>query len=268
MAKSSTTTVLCLGDIVARPGKAFLRKKLKALRETYGASLVVVNGENAAGGIGLDKESANTIFHAGADVITLGDHAWNKRGVETLLEEQSARIIRPANYPEAPGKGYTVFKTSSGVKVGVMNLIGRVFMNFSLDCPFKEADRILAGPLKNCALIVCDMHAEATSEKVAMGHYLDARVSMVYGTHSHVQTADEQILPGGTAYITDLGMCGCSEGVIGMDSDVALFRMTSGRPRSYKAAKGRVMLNGIVATFDNNNGRALSIERIRLEGMV
>jgi len=255
--------VLCLGDLVGRPARGLLVRHLRHIRESGEIDLVVANAENAAGGVGIDAKTAAEIRGAGVDVLTLGDHVWQRREFRDYLQRNAAFCIRPANYAAgAPGAGWTVVERK-GCRIGIMNLIGRVFMAATLDCPFRAADALLSGPLAACPACICDFHAEATSEKVAMGRYLDGRVSLVFGTHTHVQTADEQMLPGGSAYLTDLGMCGSSSGVIGMDSDAALARFLSGIPNSHKVAKGKARLHGAVCTLDAGSGRALGIERFR-----
>lgn len=262
-----TFRIACFGDIVGRAGRAGLRKELKRLRSERNIDCVIANGENAAGGVGFDSECATELLGLGIDVITLGDHTWSKKDSRDLLTRRAATCIRPANYPEGtPGAGSTVWTSPSGVKVGVMNLMGRVFMTPTLGCPFRKADELLAGALSGCDVIVCDFHAEATSEKVAMGRYLDGRVSVVFGTHTHVQTGDERILPGGTAYITDLGMCGPIDSVIGMDPEVALSRFLTALPASYKPGRGDALLNGIVVELTvERPSRALAIQRVSEE---
>jgi len=224
----------------------------------------MVNAENASGGVGIDPESAREIGEAGADILTLGDHTWQRREAAAWIEGQPHFCIRPANYPPgAPGRGWMVWTSADGVRIGVINLLGRVFINFPLDCPFRAADQIIAGPLKDCAAILVDMHAEATSEKMALARHLRGRVTAVVGTHTHVQTADHQILEGGTAFMSDLGMCGPMDSVIGMDTDVALKRFLTGMPAAYKIGSGPVVLSGCVVTFDPSNGRAVSIAPVR-----
>lgn len=255
--------VMCLGDVVARPGRAVLKSLLTDLVSEHDVQLVIANGENASGGTGLDPDTAREIYDAGVDLITLGDHTWRRKQLQSYLDSHSDSCIRPANYPEgAPGCGWLVRELPGGVKLGLMNLIGRVFMNAPLDCPFKKADQLLSEHLSDCNIVVCDFHAEATSEKLAMGRYLDGRVDILFGTHTHVQTADEVILPGGTAYISDLGMCGSAAGVIGMDAETALNRFLTGRPSSYKAAVGAAHINGIVVEFDGSSKNASRIFRI------
>jgi metallophosphoesterase (TIGR00282 family) len=258
--------VLCLGDIVARPGRSLLKVGLTGLKERYQVHLVIANGENSSGGTGIDPSTGKEILEAGVDIITLGDHTWRRREAREYLNTHRDVCIRPANYPEgAPGRGWTIVERG-GVRIGIFNLIGRTFMNAPLECPFRKADEILQGPLDGCDLFICDFHAEATSEKIAMGKYLDGRASLVFGTHTHVQTADNEILPGGTGYITDLGMCGSAGGVIGLDADVAIDRFLSGIPSAYKPARGDARLHGIVASFNTDSGAAMSVELVQLKG--
>ncbi|MCB0333335.1 MAG: YmdB family metallophosphoesterase [Bdellovibrionales bacterium] len=257
-------TVICLGDVVARPGRSALRRDIPSLREMHRADLIVANGENSSGGTGIDPTCGQEIFETGVDLMTLGDHTWRRREARPYLEKEMERCIRPANYPEgAPGRGWTVWEDSeSGLTVGLMNLLGRTFINIPLDCPFHTADMLLDGPLSECDLVLCDFHAEATSEKIALGRYLDGRVSFLYGTHTHVATADMQILPSGTAYVTDLGMCGSPHGVLGLDADTAVERFLSGMPSSYKAAKGEGALSGVKVSFASDDLSVVEIARI------
>ncbi len=255
--------ILCLGDVVGRPGRIALSVGLPRLIERLKPDVVVVNGENASGGVGLDPKSADEIRAAGANVVTLGDHTWQRREIRGAMESRPW-IVRPANYPEgAPGSGYTKIKSASGSSVGVFNLLGRVFLNFSLDCPFQVVDKLLEGPLKDCKVIIGDIHAEATSEKIALGRYLDGRVTLLFGTHTHVQTADEQIFAGGTGFISDVGMCGSQNGVIGMHAKVALDRFLTGMPHAYQVAEGMEILHGVWCECDESTGRVSSIERVR-----
>ncbi len=254
---------LCLGDVVGRPGRRAIQKHLSTIKAREGVDLVVVNGENSAGGAGIDFSCARDIKDAGTDVITLGDHTWQRSEAESLLEEHSDWCIRPANYPErAKGRGW-VIKEVKGFKIGVMNLMGRVFINQVLDCPFKIAQQLLTGPLRDCDGIICDMHGEATSEKKAIAYELDGRVALVFGTHTHIPTADEQILPKGTAYITDLGMCGPMESILGMKTQVSIDRFITGMKLSYEVADGDVELCGVVVEYDPKQKKSLAIKRIR-----
>ncbi len=257
------TTVLMLGDIVSSMGVAALRRRLKGLIEEHNIDFVIANGENATGGIGLDKKTAKEILDCGVDCITLGDHTWSKKDLIQTLDEKPHKVIRPINFPKgAPGAGSAIFELSSGKTIGVANAIGRVFFNQALDCPFKAIDELYEGEFKNCDLKLLDFHAEATSEKIAMGYHVDGRFSLVVGTHTHVQTADDRVLPKGTGFLTDLGMCGPDDGVIGMDSDQALGRFIQGLPFSYKPAKGIPVISGIVCKFKG------CLELIRIREMV
>ncbi|HEV8338408.1 MAG TPA: TIGR00282 family metallophosphoesterase [bacterium] len=251
--------ILIIGDITGKPGRRILKALLPQLRRRHGAQLVIANGENAAGGMGITEETAEEIFAAGVDVITGGNHTWRNRDVYPFLDGHP-RVLRPANYPPgAPGRGAATVETD-GRTVGVLNLQGRVFMG-ELDDPFRAADEQVAELRRRSSVIIVDFHAEATSEKIAMGWHLDGRVSAVAGTHTHVQTADERVLPGGTAYITDVGMTGPRDGVIGMDREVILEHFRSGLPSRFTVAGGAVQLNAVAIEVDGD-GRAQAIERI------
>lgn len=257
-------SILFIGDIIGKPGRQALSRYLHKLVDQYRVDLVVANGENAAGGFGLTPEKARELFSLGVDVITGGNHIWDKKDSFGFLDQET-RIIRPANYPEgAPGRGSAVFTTSGGVKVGILNLEGRIFMN-PLDCPFRTADREIAEIVKKTPVILVDFHAEATSEKSALGWYLDSRVSAVIGTHTHVQTADERILPGGTAYITDAGMTGPFDSVIGMRKEEPIQRFLTQMPAKFEVAKKDLRINAVQVSVDEVSGRALSMERIAVE---
>lgn len=233
---------------------------LPALREEHGAAFCVLNGENAAGGFGITEENAGAFLQAGADVITSGNHIWNRKEVGDLMLREP-RLIRPSNYPSGvPGNGIIVTETPAG-PAAVINLMGRVFMP-PVECPFREADRLLHEIDTQVRIIIVDFHAEATSEKVALGWHLDGRVTALVGTHTHVQTADERVLPGGTAYITDAGMTGPVDSVIGIKTELALGKFLTGVPRRFEAAGGRGQLNGVVVKVDPTTGRSLAIERI------
>ncbi len=255
--------ILCFGDVVGRPGRELCRSALSVLRASQRADLVIVNAENASGGLGIDADSAREIKQAGADVLTLGDHTWQRKEVRDFIEHNADWCIRPANYPPgAPGKGWTIVTLRGTIKVGIFNLLGRVFINAPLDCPFRCAADLVSGPLSECTVRILDMHAEATSEKVAMGRYLDGKLALQVGTHTHVATADEQVLPGGTGYITDLGMSGCQSGVIGMDTETALGRLMSGLPAAYKVATGPAFLSGVLCEISAESGKAISVRRV------
>jgi metallophosphoesterase (TIGR00282 family) len=255
--------IVCIGDVVGRPGREAVAKLTGMLRQDTGAECVVVNAENAAGGSGITAKIVRELLASGVDVITLGDHAWRQRDVFEAFGEFPS-LIRPANYPsEAPGRGYCLVELEGGLRVGAINLVGRIFMDPS-ECPFRAADRAIAELDQKTKIIVVDMHAEATSEKVAMGRYLDGRVSVVFGTHTHVMTADETILPGGTAYITDVGMTGPHESVLGREIKPVLKKLTTSVPAKFEVATGDVRLSGVLVTVDEQTGRARAIERIQV----
>ena len=256
--------LLFIGDIVGRPGRDLLRRHLKALAASLAVDLVIANGENAAGGNGITRDNAKEIFGAGVDVITTGNHVWDKReALEFIVGEP--RLIRPANYPDGtPGLGSYVVASRDGVRVGVVNVMGRVFLH-AIDDPFRAADREIARVKADGAQVVfVDLHAETTSEKVALSWYLDGQVAAVIGTHTHVQTADERILPGGTACLTDVGMTGPHDGVIGMDKTAVIARFVTGLPGRFEPATGDVRLHGVTVTTDPATGKALAIERVAL----
>ena len=255
--------ILFIGDIIGKPGRQVVSRELHRLVDRYRVDLVIANGENAAGGFGLTAETARELYACGIHLLTSGNHIWDKKdNLEFLTREE--RLVRPANYPEGtPGVGSRVVTTPGGVKVAVLNLEGRVFMN-NLDCPFRTADREVARLRKEAPIVFVDFHAEATSEKAALGWYLDGRASAVVGTHTHVQTADERVLPAGTAYISDVGMTGGYDGVIGMRKDEAIGRFLTLLPTKFEPAKGNLGLNGVVVTVDKASGQALGIERINL----
>lgn len=253
--------ILFIGDIVGKPGRRACRVLLPGLVQELRPDAVIANGENAAGGFGLTADTADEILGCGVNVITTGNHVWNKKEFYRILAT-SERVLRPANYPPgAPGRGATVVQLASGLRLCVVNLAGRVFMA-PIDCPFRTADRILEELSSRCDVFVVDFHAEATSEKVALGWYLDGRVACVVGTHTHVQTADERVLPGGTAYITDLGMTGPVDSVIGVRKDIIIGRFLTGLPAKFETASGRAQISGAVVTVDGTTGKAKSIERV------
>jgi hypothetical protein len=250
------------GDVVGKPGRQALARRARAIAEEEKAGFVVANCENVAGGMGVDPGTARELLATGVDVLTSGNHVWQKREIYPLLDS-SDRLLRPANFaPGVPGRGFGVYATGSGPPVAVVNLIGRVFMA-PADCPFRAADEVLARIGDRAKVILVDMHAEATSEKNGMGRYLDGRVSAVIGSHTHVQTADEGVLPGGTAYITDTGMCGPTESVIGMRVDQVVKRFLDQMPVRFEVGKGPAIVQGVVLDVDEATGRARSIRRIR-----
>jgi 2',3'-cyclic-nucleotide 2'-phosphodiesterase len=256
--------VIIIGDVVGKPGRKILASALKTLKEQHEAEFVVANIENAAEGAGLVPRMGDEILNAGVDVMTSGNHIFDKKEVIQYIENQP-RLLRPANYaPDAPGRGLWLGSTGSGTQVAVINIQGRVFMP-PTDCPFRTADRLLAEIGNRASVIIVDHHAEATSEKLAMGRYLDGRVSVVVGTHTHVQTADEQIFPGGTAYITDLGMTGPYDSVIGVESQLVIARFLRGLPIRYQTASENPRLHGVVVEIDERSGKAVSIERLQVK---
>lgn len=256
--------LLFIGDIVGRPGRDLVRRHTRALAAAQGADFVIANGENAAGGAGITRENFNEILGAGIDVITTGNHVWDKRETIEFIGTQP-RLLRPANYPDGtPGLGSCVVAARNGVLVGVVNVMGRVFMQ-SIDDPFRVAEREVARvTAEGAAVVLVDMHAETTSEKLAFCYYMDGKVAAVIGTHTHVQTADERILPGGTACLTDAGMTGPHDGVIGMDKDAVIARFVTGLPGRFETATGDSRLNGVSITVDEASGRATAIERVSL----
>jgi 2',3'-cyclic-nucleotide 2'-phosphodiesterase len=256
--------ILFIGDIVGRPGRDLVRKHLKALAGSCGADLVIANGENAAAGVGITRDNTYELLGAGVDVLTSGNHIWDKREALEFIGAEP-RLIRPANYPAGtPGAGSYVATTAAGDRVGVINVMGRVFLA-ALDEPFRAAEREIARVRDAGAqVIILDMHAETTSEKMALCWYLDGQVTAIIGTHTHVQTADERILPGGTACLTDAGMTGPHDGVIGMDRAAVIARFVTGLPNRFEPASGDPRLHGAVITADAQTGRATAIERVAL----
>jgi metallophosphoesterase (TIGR00282 family) len=255
--------ILFLGDIVGKPGRTAVRHFVPILRERHGLDLCVGNSENSAGGAGITPDSADDLLDAGLDLLTGGNHTWSKREILPYLDREGSRQLRPANYPDgAPGRGHGVVTSKSGSKLGVVNLEGRLFMK-PLDCPFRTAERLVSELRQKTPCILVDMHCEATSEKNAMGHFLDGRVSAVLGTHTHVQTADERVLPRGTAYQTDVGMCGPWDSVIGLRKEFAIERFLSARHTPFDLAPGETALQGAIVEIDDQTGRARSILRVR-----
>lgn len=249
-----------VGDVVGRPGREAINHLLADLIDELQVDFCVVNGENAAQGAGITRPMAIELFEAGADCVTLGNHTWARREISRFLEVEP-RLIRPANYPPGtPGAGIFRTRARNGQNVAVINLMGRVYMQNGLDCPFRVGETLLDGILEGTAILV-DFHAEATSEKIAYARYVDGRVSAVLGTHTHVPTADEQILPGGTALQCDVGMTGPVDSVIGMNSDIALKRFLTGLPHKAEVAGGRARLMGTLVDVDRS-GRAQHIERV------
>jgi metallophosphoesterase (TIGR00282 family) len=258
-----TVRILYIGDIFGRPGRGVVKEKLPELMTEYAPDLVLANGENAAAGFGITPQLVQELVGLGISVLTTGNHIWDKKEIYPyLVENADGPLLRPANYPpQVPGRGLYLGKTQTGLEYAVINLQGRVFMP-SIDCPFRTADLLLEGIPESVRIRIVDMHAEATSEKLAIGWYLNGRVTAVVGTHTHVPTADETVLPGGTAYITDLGMTGPFESVIGIEKNIAIRKFLSQMPERFEVAKGDVRLCAALVEADPNTGRAVSIQRI------
>jgi 2',3'-cyclic-nucleotide 2'-phosphodiesterase len=252
--------ILFIGDVVGSAGRKAIRTKLPWLRAKYNPTFIIINGENAAGGKGITAAIANELFDYGAHAITLGNHAWDNKEIFEWIDNEP-RIVRPANFPQGtPGNGYTVVK-SGNHELAIINAQGRTFLP-PLDCPFRKLDEILEDELKTRHVFV-DFHAEATSEKIAMGWYLDGRVTAIVGTHTHVQTHDERILPNGTAYITDVGMTGSREGVLGMERSAVIQKFLTGLPVRFVADEGKWQLHGVLIETNDQTGTASSIRLIR-----
>ena len=255
--------VLFIGDIFGEPGRRALARAVPRLVAQRQIDIVIGNGENAAGGFGITPELAEELFDLGLAVITTGNHAWDKKEILDYFPREP-RLLRPANYPSGvPGNGSVVVESAGGEQLGVLQLMGRAYMP-TLDCPFQVAKKELAALKKRTVAVIVDMHAEATSEKMAMGHYLDGEVVAVVGTHTHVQTADDQILPKGTAYVTDIGMTGPLHSVIGVKKELAIEKFLTGMPRRFEVASGPSVFCAVLLELDARLGKALSIERIRL----
>lgn len=256
--------ILFIGDIVGKGGRAILSEALALIKKEEGIDFVIGNGENAAGGIGITPKIAKEILGYGVDVITSGNHIWKNKDISTFINEEQ-RILRPANYPEGvPGKGWGIYQSQQGESVGVLNLEGRVFMR-NLECPFRTAMEALKQIKNRAHLIVVDFHAEASSEKMAMGWYLDGKASFVIGTHTHVQTADERILPCGTGYITDVGMTGPVDSVIGIKKEIAVKRFLTQMPLAFDVAQEGLEIQGAILDLDPRTGRASKINRLKYQ---
>jgi len=250
-----------IGDIVGQPGRKAVAQRLPEVRERWRPDVVLANAENAAGGLGATPEIIRELKGLGIQGFTMGNHTWRKKVLVSALSD-FPELVRPANYPPGlPGRGATLIHLPDGRKLGLLDLIGRVYME-PFDCPFRTADEMLPALQEQTSAILVDIHAEATSEKVAMGWYLEGRCSAVVGTHTHVQTADEWILPGGTAYITDVGMCGPIHSVIGTDKDIVVNKFATGMPEKFVVARGPAIFAAVFVEIDDATGRALRIERI------
>jgi metallophosphoesterase (TIGR00282 family) len=257
--------ILFIGDIVGKPGRELVRKGLRGLVEHTGIDLVIANAENAAAGFGITKDIGDALFDWGVDVMTSGNHIWDKKEAIGYIATEP-RLLRPANYPAGvPGRGSYVAQTGDGRAVGVINVMGRVFM-LNIDDPFAVVLREIEAMRHRTRVIIVDFHAEATSEKMAMGWHLDGKVTLVVGTHTHVQTADERLLPKGTAYLTDVGMTGPHDSIIGMEIEPSLARFLNGMPSRFEPATGNPRLNGVIVDADDKTGRATAVTRVSHSG--
>lgn len=255
--------LIFIGDIVGQPGRKSVAQHLPYVRDRWQPDVIVANAENAAGGLGATPDILRELKSLGVQGFTMGNHTWRKKAIISALPE-FPELVRPANYPPGlPGKGATIIALPDGRKLGVLDLIGRVYME-PFDCPFRTADEMLPMLEAQTSAILVDMHAEATSEKIAMGWHLEGRCSVVVGTHTHVQTADEWIMPKGTAYITDVGMCGPIHSVIGTDKDIVVNKFVTGMPEKFVVAKGPGIFAAVFVEIDDESGKALQIERILL----
>lgn len=257
-----SVNILFIGDIVGKPGRKTVREILPSLMDRFQVDLVIANGENVSGGIGISVKGADELLSGGIHVLTSGNHIWKKKEIQTYIQ-QNPDLIRPANYPAGtPGNGSVIKETRSGHRIGILNLLGRTFME-AVDCPFRRGLEERERLIKETSIILVDFHAEATSEKVALGWFLDGKVSAVLGTHTHVQTSDERILPQGTAYMTDAGMTGPADSVIGVKKELAIERFLTQMPHKFEVAKRELVLEGALISIDPETGRATEITRIR-----
>jgi len=254
--------IFMIGDIVGNTGRMVIKKLLPQFCRDHKIDMIIANGENAAGGNGITKEITEELLNCNINVITMGNHVWDKKEILNFIDSEP-HLIRPANYPPGtPGKGYTIYNLKNNIKVGVINLSGVVFLP-PLIPPFLVIDKLVNQLKKECQIIIVDFHAEATSEKIAMGWYLDGKVTAVLGTHTHVQTADERILPGGTAYITDLGMTGPRDSVLGVKKEIAITKFLTQMPAKFETADGVGQLNGVILSINPENAQITSITRIQ-----
>ena len=254
--------ILAVGDIVGEAGVRKLKEELPKIQKEENIDFVVTNGENSAGGMGITEKHFNDILQAGTNVVTMGNHTWGKKDIFKFIDHP--QLLRPGNYPKGvPGKGLGIYECK-GKKIAVLNFMGRVDINILTENPFLQAKEMVEQLQGKVDIIIVDFHAEATAEKIAMARYLDGKITIIFGTHTHVQTADEQILPKGTAYITDLGMTGPKESVIGMDMEVSFKRFETTLPEKYKLAIGECMLNGVIFDVDDETNKATGIKRIRI----
>lgn len=254
--------ILAVGDIVGEAGVRKLKEELPKIKKEYNIDFVITNGENSAGGMGINERNFNDMLEAGTNVVTMGNHTWGKKDIFKFIDHP--QLLRPANYPKGVvGKGLGIYECKEK-KIAVMNFMGRVDINILTENPFIMARDMVNEIKDNVDMIIIDFHAEATAEKIAMARYLDGKITAIFGTHTHVQTADEQILPNGTAYITDIGMTGPKNSVIGMDAQASIKRFETTLPEKYKLAEGECMLNSVIFEIDNETNKAVGITRIRM----
>ncbi len=259
---SEELRILAIGDIIGKPGRTAVAECLEEIKTRENIDMCIANGENAAGGIGITPPVAEELFSAGVDVITTGNHVWDKKEVKEIMGKRR-HLLRPYNYPPGvPGPGYEIFELKGGLKAGVLNLAGRVFMA-NLDCPFRTGEEAVRKMKESTPVIIIDIHAEATAEKAAVGWHFDGLVSAVLGTHTHVQTADERLLPGKTAYITDIGMTGSLDSVIGVDRRQVIQRFLTQMPVRLQPESGNIQISGVIIGIDPETGRAASIKRLQ-----
>ena len=255
--------VMFIGDIVGRPGRRAVKEMLPSLIVQHKPNLIIANGENAAGGKGITRKTADELFSSGIDILTMGNHVWDQKEVHDFIDGEQ-RMIRPANYPlDTPGRGYLIAKADNDTKVGIINLSGRVFMQ-PLDCPFRFLDDILPLIREETNIVIIDFHAEATSEKMALAWYVDGRASAVVGTHTHIQTADERIMSCGTGYITDVGMTGPRDSILGVDVESVISKFLTLRPVRFHVADGSIQLNAVLLEIDLERGTTETIKRINI----
>ena len=252
--------IMVIGDIVGKPGRTIIKSLLPRLQKEHNISFTIANAENAAGGRGITREVKDELLGAGIDVLTMGNHVWDNRSIFTFIEDEP-RLIRPANYPgDCPGQGYHMYSAGFNKKIAVINASGRIYLP-PMDCPFQTVNYILEELDHSADYIIVDFHAEATSEKQAFGYYFDGRVTAVLGTHTHIQTADERLLPEGTAYISDIGMTGPINSIIGMEKEPIIEKFLNARPTRFEVAAGPAQLQGVILSLDESSNRAISIQR-------
>lgn len=252
--------ILVIGDIFGKPGRKIVKRMLSRIQNENNIMFTIANAENAAGGKGLSRDVMHELLGAGIDVLTMGNHVWDNKEIFQFIDDEF-RLVRPLNYPgDCPGQGYHVYKAGFNKNIAVINASGRVFLP-ALDCPFQRVDEIVNELKDSVDYMILDFHAEATSEKVAMGRFLDGRVTAVLGTHTHIQTADERILPGGTGYITDLGMTGPYDSILGVDKDIIIRKFLTGRPARFEVATGPAQMEGVVIEVDDDCNKVKNIKR-------